>query len=250
MPNTKQQKSKWIANHVKRPNPQIRLFTFPFAGGGPSIYRSWPQQISDSIEVISMHYPGRESRFSETPVHSMRELVEGICEAIDELLDLPFSFFGCSMGGVVAFETATEIKRITGKQPEKFIVAAGKAPGYTVKNPLHTMTDERLIETISSYGGIPEGVLKNRELLRLFLPVFRADFSVYETYQYDGEKRLDAPVMAYYGLEDRFVGEENVKLWASFTTRECRQRAFPGGHFFISQNRDLLIQSLQHDLLH
>ena len=48
-----------------RANPKIRLFCFPYGGGGASIYREWQKNLPDSIEVCPIQLPGREDRMNE-----------------------------------------------------------------------------------------------------------------------------------------------------------------------------------------
>jgi len=243
-----QEKSKWLFRYNETISPRIRLFAFPFAGGGTGAFRGLSKDISSTVEVVALHYPGRETRLQEEPLQTMEELVANICNAVIPFTEHPFAFLGISMGGVVAFEAALELNRRTGKWPEKFFVAAGKSPVYRSKNPLHRMDDERLIETVSGYGGIPDAVLQNREMMRLVLPVFRADFAVYETYRYNGEDRLALPVFAYHGKNDRFVSRSDMELWEHVTTGPFANREFEGGHFFVNENPVQFLRQLEYDL--
>src|SRR5262249_33488646 len=59
---------KWLI--APRPNPRakVRLFCFPFAGGGVVSFRSWPQLLGDSVEVVAVEAPGRGTRMNEAPI--------------------------------------------------------------------------------------------------------------------------------------------------------------------------------------
>lgn len=52
----------WIA--CRKPNPQarLRLFCFPYAGSGPSIFRTWTDDFPADVEVCPVQYPGRGTR--------------------------------------------------------------------------------------------------------------------------------------------------------------------------------------------
>ena len=79
-----------------RTAPRLRLFCFPFAGGGSAVYRSWAQFIDPTIEVVAIEPPGRLGRITEPPVTDMKEFVEQVATEMGELLDRPFAFFGHS----------------------------------------------------------------------------------------------------------------------------------------------------------
>ena len=58
----------WLIVVGPRAAPRLRLFCFPFAGGGSAVYRSWAQFIDPTIEVVAIEPPGRLGRITETPV--------------------------------------------------------------------------------------------------------------------------------------------------------------------------------------
>ena len=45
-----------------RPQPRLRLFCFPYAGRGVSIFRAWPDGLTADVEVCPGQLPGRETR--------------------------------------------------------------------------------------------------------------------------------------------------------------------------------------------
>ena len=83
-----------------------RLFCFPHAGGGAS----QPLDLS-GWAAVPVRLPGRESRLAEAPFERMGPLVAALADNIEPYLDRPFAFFGHSMGAVVAFELARELRR-------------------------------------------------------------------------------------------------------------------------------------------
>jgi surfactin synthase thioesterase subunit len=96
--------SSWIV--TPRPlNSGTRLFCFPYAGGGASVFRSWADnEFLADVEVCAVQLPGRETRITESPVGDLRRLVHMLCEALEPYLDRPFVFFGHSIGALVSFE--------------------------------------------------------------------------------------------------------------------------------------------------
>src|SRR5450631_2601228 len=99
--------SKWIFRPAAdSPAPRRRLFCFPYAGSGPSIFRSWIGRLPGDADLIALRMPGRESRFAEAPYTDWPRLIEETAAALMPLLDVPYVFFGHSFGGMLAYETA------------------------------------------------------------------------------------------------------------------------------------------------
>ena len=72
---------------------KLRLFCFPYAGGGAGLYRSWSEKLPSYIEVLAVQLPGRETRTRETPFRRMETLIESVSRALYEFSDKPFAFF-------------------------------------------------------------------------------------------------------------------------------------------------------------
>src|SRR5262245_65826992 len=47
----------WLIIAGPRAAPRLRLFCFPFAGGGSAVYRTWAQFIDPTIEVSQSSHP-------------------------------------------------------------------------------------------------------------------------------------------------------------------------------------------------
>src|SRR5437868_313632 len=96
----------WLVAVGPRAVPRMRLFCFPFAGGGSAVYRNWVQSLDPSIELIAIEPPGRLSRINERPISDIDEFVEKLVSEMHNLLDRPFAFFGHCLGGLTMYETA------------------------------------------------------------------------------------------------------------------------------------------------
>src|SRR2546421_12668903 len=55
----------WFVRHRPNDSARLRLFCLPYAGGGASIFRSWPEGLPESVEVCAIQLPGREARLGE-----------------------------------------------------------------------------------------------------------------------------------------------------------------------------------------
>src|SRR5689334_8588967 len=101
----------WLS--FPRPNPAaaVRLFCFPYAGGGSNIYYKWAGQLPDQVELCLVHLPGRERRLKETPFDRLSHLVAALERPLLPYLDRPVAFWGHSMGGLICFEMARFLRR-------------------------------------------------------------------------------------------------------------------------------------------
>src|SRR6185436_18636157 len=102
--NTAHERTPWLAYRKLNPGARLRLFCFPYAGGGSSVFYKWSEILPPSVEVCPILLPGREHRFKEPLFTRLPELVRAIRQALESYLDKPFVFYGHSMGGLMGFE--------------------------------------------------------------------------------------------------------------------------------------------------
>jgi medium-chain acyl-[acyl-carrier-protein] hydrolase len=244
-------RSPWILGARPRPQARQRLFCLPYAGGAASGYRSWADLLPADVEVCPVQLPGRGSRFREAPFRRVADLVAALAEGLLPLLDLPFALFGHSMGALVAFELARELRRRGAHAPSLLALSGHQAPRRPAPEPpfSHLPDAEFLAEVRRRYDGIPPEVLAEEELLRLLLPVLRADIEVLESYAYAPEGPLDCPVSCFGGENDPHVSLADLQAWRDETSGPLRVRTFAGGHFFVESARDEVLRCLSLDLL-
>ncbi len=239
----------WVRFPQPNPLARLRLFCFPHAGGGASLYRLWPQGLPEEVEVCAVQLPGREGRMQEAPFTRMTPLVQTLLPALQPYLDKPFALFGHSLGALICFQLARQLRRQVGLLPVHLFVAAWPAPHLPhLDQPLHQLPEAEFIRSLRRLQGTPELVLRNRDLLDIFLPLLRADFAVAETYTYAAEPPLACPITAFGGLQDRRVGRQPLEAWRQQTTAAFALRLFPGDHFFVQDNRPLLLEAIAGDL--
>ncbi len=232
------------------PRVRVRLFCFPYAGGGASVFRNWGSALPAEIHLCPVHIPGRGNRFTE-PSHTRAEaLVESLAEELEPYMDIPYAFFGHSMGAMVGFELTRRLRDLERRLPEQLLVSGRRAPQFpSDKRPLHSLPEEEFQEELRNLNGTPDEILQHPELMELFAPILRADFELCETYRYVQGAPLDIPISAFGGLEDPDVTREHLTGWKEQTRGPFRLRMFPGGHFFLHGARQSLVHAVAEDVM-
>jgi medium-chain acyl-[acyl-carrier-protein] hydrolase len=239
----------WITKFEPAGKARVRLFCFPYAGGGAYIYRDWSRGLPSNVEVCSVQLPGRQNRLNEAPLTRLSTLVEKVALAIRAYLDKPFAFFGHSMGALISFELARYLRREDAIEPMRLFVSGRTAPQLpSARAPIYNLPTPEFMEKLRELNGTPEGFFEYPELMEMALPILRADFQMIDTYTYAAEAPLDCPITAFGGLKDYEVSREHLEAWREQTTSAFTLRMFDGDHFFIHQAEPLLLRALSQEL--
>jgi medium-chain acyl-[acyl-carrier-protein] hydrolase len=242
---------RWLLMHRPRREARVRLLCLPYAGGGASAFRHWPDALTSSIEVCPVQLPGRENRFVEAPFTRAEAVVEAMAPALRPVLDRPYALFGHSMGAMLGFELIRHLRRRGDPLPVQFFVSAARAPQLPRPGaPIHALPDAAFVERLRGLQGTPEGILQDKELLQFVLPALRADFTVVETYRYTPGERLDCLLTAFGGRSDGAVSFAELAGWSDQARRDFRLQMLPGNHFFLHDPaaRQTLTQTIERQL--
>jgi medium-chain acyl-[acyl-carrier-protein] hydrolase len=214
------------------------------------LFNSWSKELLPDIELYLVNIPGRDARIREEPYRELKRLVIQLTEGILPHLDKPFVFFGHSMGSLISFEVVRELRRLGRAQPLRLFVSGRQPPHFPDTHPdFHRLPEEEFLKTTQHfYGALPEIILQDTELMKLFLSMMRADITMIETYEYEHDAPLDCPITAYGGFMDPSVDEQSLSAWHEQTTGGFRMKMFPGEHFFIQTVRSALIQDINVEL--
>jgi surfactin synthase thioesterase subunit len=233
--NNRSDSNRWVLIPKPLPDARLRLFCLPYAGGTPGAYRSWPDMLTPDIEVAFIQLPGHGPRYREallTRISTARPL---LADGLADYLDLPFALFGQSLGALLAFELARELRHRGQPGPVHLFVSARPAPQLPNDwSIIHMLADKLMIKEVQRrYGGIPQAIMADEEMLRLFLPILRADLELLETYEYRPQAPLDCDITAYGGYQDWAVTDAQLECWGEQTLGQFSQQMFPGDHFFV-----------------
>jgi medium-chain acyl-[acyl-carrier-protein] hydrolase len=236
----------WILSRKPNPSARMRLFCFPYAGKGASLFSTWPNGLPSEVAVCAIQLPGRETRMREKSMTRMAQVVQSLAEGLQPLLEMPFAFFGHSNGALISFELAQELRRLNRPVPLHLFASAQHAPQIPERHPpmSHLPEADFVQQVRRRYGGIPDEILREPGLLDLLLPILRADLEILETYVYRAEPPLDCPITVYSGLEDAEYTPADLEAWSLQTRSGFALRMFPGDHFFLQSAQSELLQAV------
>ncbi|MYU24694.1 alpha/beta fold hydrolase [Streptomyces sp. SID8352] len=243
---------RWVLRPAPRAAPLVRLLCLPYAGGGTAAFQGWGALLPDAVEPWLLRLPGREARFREEPRTDVPALVEEAAAVLGPALDGgPYAVFGHSLGGLLAFELARELRRSYGTEPVRLAVSARAAPDLPLRHTVvHRLPDDLFLKALDErFGAIPPAVRDDPQMRALYLPSLRADVALLETCAHVPGPPLSCPVTVYGGRDDPEFSREELEGWRRQTASGFRLRVFPGGHFFLAPCRAELVADLADDLL-
>jgi len=240
---------RWLLHFGSPAGARVDLFCFPYAGGSPAIFQPWKAALPATIHLVGVQWPGRGTLLGVPPFRQVIPLVQEIAGILRPELRRPFVFFGHSLGSLIAFELARELRSRSDISPVHLIVSGRRAPKMGKRKPLtHQLPDSAFISELQRLNGCPPGVLSNPELLKLFLPVLRADFEMDETYIYATATPLECPITAFGGARDPGVSPSDLRTWQCETSAQFSMRTFSGDHFFIQNARKQVIETVFNEI--
>lgn len=243
--------SRWVPPYC-RPNPaaRIRLYCFPYAGGGASVFLPWSNRIGKDIDVWPIQLPGRENRVSEPCLVSVDDVAKGIADDPDLAFTGRFAFFGHSLGAIVGYEVARRLRESGRTAPVRLFASAHRAPQIPLSHPpCWNLSDAEFQTRLMALNGTPSEVFRDQALWDLMLPALRADFRLDETYVHvKPDVKLSCPITVLGGTTDEEIPIEHLAAWRAVTTAPVDLRIFDGNHFFIHTQRTVLIDAVAHSL--
>eukprot|EP01006_Ploeotia_vitrea_P003784 TRINITY_DN113229_c0_g1_i1.p1 TRINITY_DN113229_c0_g1~~TRINITY_DN113229_c0_g1_i1.p1 ORF type:complete len:328 (+),score=27.08 TRINITY_DN113229_c0_g1_i1:30-1013(+) len=236
--------SPWLLPVCSNSTPEdhVQIFIFPYAGGNPTDFMV-PTFSSFRADVWVVHLPGRGQRIAESNIDSCEELSSAVCEALLPFLQTgsKFSFFGYSMGALLAFEVARKLQQQQQPPPSVLFVAADAPPKIQTSFVDPYLPDDKFVRAIKDLNFTSADVLENEDLLKLAVPALRSDMKVEYDYKYSEEPHLQCPIVAFCGTDDSWVSPEQMQQW-----RECSSSSsfevvplLGAGHMFLSDSTSM-----------
>jgi surfactin synthase thioesterase subunit len=220
----------------------MRLICFPSAGAGASVFGRWAEHLPPDVDLWTLQLPGREARRNEALLSDIHDIADRLAPLVEPLLDVPFAFFGHSMGALIAYELTRRLAT-RGRAPMAVFISGRMAPHIVrVTKPVESFTDDEFIaEMDRQYGGVPELLRTDMEFRELYLPPLRADVGAVTRYRVVSRERLTMPLHVIGGEQDRSASRAQLDEWQPYAAGDFKVHMFPGDHFHLYARREPVI---------
>jgi acyl transferase domain-containing protein/surfactin synthase thioesterase subunit len=262
---------KWLIAPRPNPDAKVRLFCFPYAGGGLVSFRVWAKQFNGAVEVVAVEAPGRGTRINETPVDDLNTFVAGLLPEMVDLLDRPSAFFGHCLGGLTMFATLHALPEAC-KPFIKYVFACGVRPPHLLKRrgefednlvydmmlhrefdirvPPYAQTDEIFADIIRQFDTpAANKMLEIPKLREVLLPTIRAEFCMAYNYKYRPVEPLSFPISSFVGDADPWVSEEDSAGWGELTRGRFTNHLRKGSHFLMADDGKYIIETINSEFV-
>lgn len=238
-------RSDWLFIPKPLALPSLRIICFPYAGGNALTYKSWVELLPNNVELVAIQPPGRCNRIFEPAFSDMNALVNGLLPAIKNIIDLPYILFGHSLGSKVAFELLSQLNNLDAPLPMHFIASGSRGPHIPACGTgIYNLPEKEFIKELIKLNGTQKEIHENEELIKLLLPVLRADLKLSHTYCSSSVNSFNCPISVLGGTEDTGVTPADLQSWESNFTSSATIHMIPGDHFFLDSQRHLVLRKI------
>ncbi|MFJ5832777.1 thioesterase II family protein [Streptomyces sp. NPDC093089] len=229
--------SPWIYRYRPAPDARVRLVCLPHAGGSAPFFVPVARALSPDVDVLAVQYPGRLERRNEPLIESLTELAARVVDELVPWTDRPLALFGHSLGSLLGFEVARLLTE-KGHPPVRLFASGRRAPDVHRAEFDYALDDQGLLRAMAELGGTDPRILADEELMRMALPVIRADYRAVETYRYAAGAPLGCPVTVLTGGDDPKVSAADAAAWRAHTSGAFEVVTLPGGHFYLVDHHE------------
>lgn len=231
----------------------VSVVILPHAGGAASYYYRLSEALSKHFQVFAVQYPGRHDRRRDPMPGNLHSLAADIYAEIEQRAPGQVVLFGHSMGSAVAYEIASrwsdahaDAARLLG-----IFVSARVAPSVEWKIPDVRSTNAAIAE-MKALGGTDPRVMADSEFLTAAMDVMRKDYALLIDYQRSLKAvtghSIDYPIFALAPDDDDRAPITAMAQWEQHTPR-FDLRTFTGGHFYINDRIDEIVDYLRTSIL-
>lgn len=235
-----------VAVPCPRPRAALRLYCFPPTRLGSGLYRSWPGRLPESVELATIHLPGRGA-LADRPSWTDPWLLTAALADLVAAHPGPTAFFGHSTGAFLAHETARRLQRSRRPTPLLLALSGMLAPHTEAFRRLLTGAVTGALSPNTALLGGSAPAADPEEAARTYVPLL-ADLLLMLHYRYCEEPPLDIPLALYGGREDLLAPPGQLAAWNDLFTAPADPCVFPGAHTYPATHSDQLLARLSGDL--
>lgn len=220
-----------------------QLICFPYLGGYGNSFYDIVHAMTEEIEIWVANPPGHFGSELEL-ISDINELTSVYYKEISKIIRANCAFFGHSMGGIVSFFLLDKMIFMQDKiLPKTLILSACAAPlSYFDKN-YSKLSDIDLVQQLKKYGGMPDTVLNNYQLMEVMLPIFRADYSIIESSAKASYHKINIKTHLLWGENDYTETTSAVQLWKNYLIQDFKITPIQGGeHMYIHDKAEEVVE--------
>lgn len=216
---------------------KLQLFCFTYAGGNASFFDGIEKDLPE-VELVKLEYAGHGTRHRESFYQDFDELADDMLRLLKEQRSSEdYALFGYSMGTIALAEVLRKILTDTTLKNPTHVFLAAHEPHS--KAELIGFTDNELDEWVKDrtikFGAVPEKLLNNKSFWRMYLPIYRADYSIIGKYSFE-ELSLQTTIPATVFYSETDTPRSEMELWKKYFVGECEFFQYEGTHFFIQNH--------------
>lgn len=232
---------------------KIKLFCLPYAGGSAqTIYNKWSDLLGPNIELYPIELAGRGARINERLYANIEEAIDDVLKKVkDEIVDSNYAFFGHSMGSILTYKVLQKIDDLQLRPPIHAFFSGRRAPHMpSRREKLFSKMNELEIENeILKLGGTPPEFFKYPELKNIFIPIIKSDFKIADTMIEKSEiTSFNFDISILIGKDEDISISETTE-WMRHTTKNFSVDYFDGGHFFLLDQQEAVINTITSKLV-
>jgi medium-chain acyl-[acyl-carrier-protein] hydrolase len=230
----------WITTPRTNLHASLRLILIADAGGSAATFRGWCDRLP-TADVGIVQLPGRGGRLHEPFAETVAEAAESIAHEVAAGNSSPAVLFGHGLGALIAFETARRLSALRWPVLSLFVSGQG-APSLGLMAPRVSdlPADEFVAQLRQRRHVLPAAAIGEPDVLRMLLPVVRADVAMAEAYRYDPEPALGCPLIACDAAADPQASRSDVEGWKRETTGRFSIQRFAGDRSYIQREQEAL----------
>ncbi|MGW6681149.1 thioesterase II family protein [[Kitasatospora] papulosa] len=231
----------------------LRVLLVPHAGAGAASGAGFAAHAPADWLVATARLPGRESRVRER-TDDLADLVADVTATVRALPGTaPLLVVGVCSGAILALEAVRTLQYEGDSMVAGFAAvsqwAVDRAPDPDRPRLRDTEDSAQILSLLKEFGGVPDSLAANEELLEWLLPPILGDARAVEEYVTAPTPRLACPLLTVFGDEDPHCPEERTEGWALFA-EHSRTVWVPGGHMLFTESPALLVDALAENLDH
>jgi surfactin synthase thioesterase subunit len=209
------------------------LLCLPHAGGTVRAFASLAAAVPPGTRTHLLELPGHGMRMGEPVRDDFAAVLEDLIRHSGPHTTGPYVLLGHSMGAAFAYELGRHWSAL-GRPPVAVVLVGRNGPTARRLLPeIHGLPDAAFVTAVRRLGGTPPRFFDHPELVALFTPVLRADFTLSETYTPLPGGPPACPLWVAAGVDDPMVDDAGLRDWENHADGDVTVERLPGGHFLL-----------------